>query len=133
MACSLRAADMKYLLIASGGALGAMARYLMGTTIQTLAQETTFPLGTMMGNLLGCLLIGVIMGLAQFKGIISADLRLFLVVGILGGFTTFSSFGYETYSLFESGQIEFALTNALVQTCLGIALVWLGTLISRLL
>lgn len=110
-----------------------MARYLLGTTVQALARDSSFPIGTMTVNLIGCFFIGFVMGLAQYKGIISADLRLFLVVGILGGFTTFSSFGYETHSLLESGLITFALTNAMLQTCLGIGLVWLGSVVARLL
>lgn len=122
---------MNYLLIGIGGALGAMSRYWLGKTVQSLVKNDFFPFGTMTVNMVGCLLIGYLMGLVEYRGLLGTEGRLLLVVGLLGGFTTFSSFSYETLQLIKSGDTFQALTNIAIQTCGGLILVWIGNLASR--
>lgn len=119
------------LLIGSGGFIGSVCRYLLSLTIQKASNGFLFPLGTLSVNLIGCLLIGLLAGLAEFRGLLSPEIRMFLLIGILGGFTTFSTFGYETYQLFRDGQAHFAVMNALLSVGLGILGVWAGFVLAR--
>lgn len=117
------------LYVAIGGALGSVARYLMGAALMAHAALNwgmRFPVGTFAINLLGSLLIGVVAGMADKHGLISSDARLFLVTGVLGGFTTFSSFGLETVMLLKSGDMWLAAAYVLGSVILGVALVALG-------
>ena len=116
-----------------GGGIGSTLRYLVGTTMQKISNGWIFPVGTLTVNLIGCLIIGLLGGLAESKGIFQSDLRLFIFVGIIGGFTTFSNFGYETIQLFRDGEVFYALANASLQVVLGLLSVWLGYILSRLL
>lgn len=83
-------------------------------------------------NMLGCFLIGVLGGLSESKGILSSEARLFIFVGVIGGFTTFSSFGYETFQLLRDGEFLYGAANAVLQLILGLVCVWLGWIVSRL-
>ena len=106
--------------IGIGGALGANARYLVGR----LAVERFgggFPYGTLVVNLTGCLLIGVAMAVLSERGITNQTWRLLLVVGILGGYTTFSSFAYESVTLLEQGRIARLATYLLLSNAGGLA------------
>jgi CrcB protein len=94
------------MLVAVGGALGALARYGLGGWVQ--GGRTDFPLGTLLVNLLGCFVMGFVMHWTS-RGYISSELRFFLAIGILGGFTTFSSFSMESLRLFEEGRVTPAL------------------------
>lgn len=117
------------LYVAVGGALGSVARYAMGRAVldwAVLQWGTRFPAGTLAVNLLGCLLIGVVAGLADKHAAISADARLFLVTGVVGGFTTFSSFGLEAVMLLKGGDAGLAAAYVLASVVLGLALVALG-------
>jgi CrcB protein len=114
------------LFVGAGGFLGSMARYLLSGWIQRITQDSWFPYGTMSVNLLGCLIIGVLAGLAESRGILTPYSRAFLLVGMLGGFTTFSSFSYETATLFNGGRALAAIANVALQVVLGIALTWLS-------
>lgn len=120
---------MDWLLIAAGGACGALTRYWVGTTIQDLAKTTGFPVGTVVINLVGCLLIGLYFGFHD-KGL-PEQLRLLVVVGFLGGFTTFSTFGFETFELIRAGNINFALLNVFLQCSFGLILVWIGNMFAK--
>ena len=108
------------LLVGTGGFLGSIARYLLSGWVQRLVQDSWFPYGTMTVNIAGCLVIGTLAGLAESRGILSPNSRAFLLVGVLGGFTTFSSFSYDTVSLFNGGRTFAALLNVAVQVLLGI-------------
>lgn len=120
------------LAVAAGAAVGAVARYALGAWI-TARVGGAFPYGTMAVNLIGCLLIGVILTLAAEHVKISQTMRLFLVTGLLGGFTTFSSFGYETYSLILRGQWPAAAAYVSLSVSGGLLFVWLGaTLVTPL-
>ena len=114
------------LLVGAGGFLGSVARYLLSGWVQRTTQDSWFPYGTMSVNLLGCLIIGVLAGLAESRGILTPYSRAFLLVGMLGGFTTFSSFSYETASLFNGGRVLAAIANVALQVILGIAITWLS-------
>src|SRR5262245_45247633 len=115
----------KILLIAAGGAFGSVSRYAVHGWLSRWAGES-FPFGTLAVNLLGCLLIGVLA--AAFAGPfpVREEYRLALTVGVLGGFTTFSAFGLETFRLADQKQHVAALAYVSVSVILGIAAVWLG-------
>lgn len=108
---------MRFLLICLGGAAGTGARYLVGAWAQR-ALGAAFPFGTLIVNALGSFLIVVVMVLARQKGLLSEDARLILATGVLGGFTTYSAFNYETLRLFSNGTAGLALLNIAV-TLLG--------------
>lgn len=122
---------MQLLLVAVGGALGAVTRYLLGTWIASIFGPD-FPLGTFAINVSGAFFIGVVLGLAN-DGIVSANARLFLAVGVLGGYTTFSTFSYETLSLLQDGTMGLALLNVMGQLLLGVGAAYLGLVVSRVL
>ena len=91
-----------------------------------MAGNPAFPYGTLAVNVIGCLLIGVLAGLAATRNIIGVDTRAFLVVGVLGGFTTYSAFGLETVELIRRGDFFVGLSNVALQVTLGLAAVWAG-------
>lgn len=119
-----------YFWIAAGGAIGACARYAMNlATLQALGPA--FPWGTFAVNVLGCFLFGLIAGLAASRGMFSQTGRVFLLVGVLGGFTTYSSFAFESVELARSGQLAAAAANVGGQLLLGTFAVWGGLLLTR--
>jgi CrcB protein len=108
------------LAVAGGGALGAVARYLMASGVQRLAGGA-FPWGTLAVNIVGALLMGLIVEAAARFAALSGDLRLFLTTGVLGGFTTFSAFSLETALMIEKGDFVLAalyITASVVLTVL---------------
>ncbi len=117
---------MNILLVGIGGAFGSISRYLLGTWIQTLSESLDFPFGTLTVNLIGCFVIGFLAQLADARGVFTPESRAFVFIGILGGFTTFSSFGNDTINLFRDGETFNALVNVGANVLLGLALVWLG-------
>src|ERR1044072_5450644 len=96
------------LIVGIGGFLGSVLRYWLSAFVQRWAQEA-FPLGTLVVNLLGCFVIGAVMSLAEYREAFSPEWRLFLTIGLLGGFTTYSTFGYETFALLRGNQALLAL------------------------
>ena len=117
---------MKLLLIGSGGFIGSVLRYLVSGSVQTASQSIAFPYGTLAVNVIGCLFIGFLSELAESRALLSPDTRSFLVIGILGGFTTFSAFGNETMHLLRDGETALALANIGAQVLLSLGAVWLG-------
>jgi CrcB protein len=116
----------KALLVAIGGAAGSLLRYAASGAAQALFKTATYPVGTLVVNLLGCLLIGAGSQLAESRGAFAATTRAFLFVGVLGGFTTFSAFSNETLNLFRTGSTALGWVNVAVQVGGGLACVWLG-------
>jgi len=108
---------MKLLMIGIGGGLGALARYGLAGLVQ---RGPGFPWGTLAANAIGCFLIGLLFDR------VSADARPFVVIGVLGGFTTFSAFGHETVELLRGGQLGLALANVGLSVVLGLGAVLLG-------
>ncbi len=116
---------MNLFAIAVGGAIGSAARYLLSTFVLR-ASGTLFPLGTFIVNVIGCLVFGAIAGATSQRVQISATVRLFLLTGILGGFTTFSSFAFESFVLARDGQFAWATINVVGQVVAGLVGMWLA-------
>jgi len=113
------------LLISLGGVLGALARYGAGTAVQRLF-GMGFPYGTLAVNLSGCLAIGALLYFSQDRAPLSVAARQFLAIGFLGSFTTFSTFGVETFVLLRDGAVAAAALYVGASVGLGLAAVWLG-------
>ena len=101
-------------------------RYALGGGVHRLLPQSTFPHGTLSVNLLGCFLVGVLGGLADSRQVFTPELRTFLFIGLLGGFTTFSTFGYETVTLARGGEYLRAAANVGAHVVVGLTLVWFG-------
>ncbi len=123
----------KLLLVGLGGFVGSILRYSVSGTAHRMTAMVTFPIGTFTVNALGCLAIGFLSGLAEAREVISPQTRLFLMIGLLGGFTTFSAFGYETFALARDAERLPALVNVLASVILGLGAVWLGQILARLM
>jgi CrcB protein len=121
---------MKFLLIAVCGGAGSLARYLAGTAV-TARYGSRFPWGTLVVNVTGSFLIGLIMTLLTEKVAVSPNWRFALVVGFLGGYTTFSSFEWETYAAIRAGGFWIGALNVIGSVMLGYAAVWLGSTLAR--
>jgi CrcB protein len=119
----------KYLVVLAGAGLGGLARYVAGTWIMA-KYGGRFPLGTFVINITGAFLIGVLMTLLTGRFHPHPNWRLFLVVGILGGYTTFSSFEYEAFQAVRDGERWLGLLYVGGSVVLGYLGVWLGTLLA---
>ena len=108
------------LLIATGGAIGSVARYLL-SMCALRATGTLFPLGTFVVNAIGCFVFGLIAGAAEQRVVLPPQARAFVFVGILGGFTTFSSYAFESVALIRGGEVLWASINIAGQVVIGIA------------
>ena len=118
------------LLVAIGGALGSVARYLLSAFVLRVT-GTLFPAGTFVVNAIGCFVFGVIAGAAEQRVALSAEARAFVFVGILGGFTTFSSYAFESVALIRGGEILWASINVAGQVLIGVAGVAAGIAMMR--
>ncbi len=116
----------KLLLIGSGGFLGSVLRYLVSGWVQRLSGSAGFPYGTLAVNVVGCLVIGVLSWLADMRGLFTPEARVFAFVGLLGGFTTFSTFGNESLALFRDGENLSGLVYVGAHLLLGLGAVWAG-------
>lgn len=116
---------VKLLLIAAGGAVGALLRYLVSGWGQSLA-DGWFPLGTLIVNVTGCLLFGALGAFFAGPQLIREEYRVALLVGVLGAYTTFSTFGWETFTLARDGELRLALVNLLLSNVLALVAVWIG-------
>jgi CrcB protein len=123
---------IKILLLSAGGALGALFRYGLGGMVYKVA-GTHFPFGTLVVNIIGCLLIGFFGVLHQEKFILGPNLKLFLMIGVLGAFTTFSTFGYETWELMKASEWLKAGLNVFLSVSLSFIGLWIGVTIGRII
>lgn len=121
---------MRWLAIFVGGGLGALLRYELGGWVQAHG-GAAFPWGTFAVNALGCLAIGVLATWIDERAGGGAELRAFVVTGVLGGFTTFSAFGLETWRLLESGALAGAAANVLGSVAVCVAAVAAGVAVAR--
>ena len=122
---------MKYLLILLGGGVGSLSRYVIGSALVT-RYGTRLPIvGTMTINITGSFLIGMLMTLITERFGANQNLRPLLVIGFLGGYTTFSSFEWETYSTIRNGGFWIGIANVVGSVALGYAAVWLGAALAR--
>ncbi|NUM55585.1 MAG: fluoride efflux transporter CrcB [Candidatus Hydrogenedentes bacterium] len=119
------------LLVGIGGFAGSVFRYWVSGWVQSLVSQSWRPVGTFAVNVIGCFLIGLLLGLAEFRQVLKPEARLLLIVGVLGGFTTFSTFGYETYALARDREFAAALVNIGAQVVFGLAAVWAGYTLAR--
>jgi CrcB protein len=122
---------LKYILIGTGGFLGSILRYWTSLHVYKILGEK-FPYGTFAVNVIGCLLIGFIAEISENRFLISPELRIFLMIGFLGGYTTFSTFGYETFVLMQDKDYVTAFANIFFSVIVCLASVWVGTLIAKL-
>jgi CrcB protein len=123
----------KILLVGVGGFVGSILRYLVSGYIQQLTRSAGFPYGTLVVNVAGCFIIGFLSQLVDSWGFFTAESRIFIFIGILGGFTTFSAFGNETMNLLRGGENLTAFTNIGMHIIFGIGGVWLGRLLAHLI
>jgi len=121
---------MQILAIALGGAAGAVFRYWVSTGVYTLLGRG-FPYGTLAANVVGCLAMGWLYVMLVERLVVSVELRSGILVGLLGGFTTFSSFSIETLALLERGEVPAALSNVAVSVVFCLAATWAGATVAR--
>ena len=114
------------MLVGSGGFIGAILRYGLGGLVHRQVPLATFPFGTLVVNLLGCLLIGAFAGLVESRQMFSPEVRAFALIGLLCGFTTFSTFGYETFAMIRDAEYLRVSANVLLHVMLGLGCVWIG-------
>lgn len=122
---------MKMILVGVGGFIGAVLRYAVSGWVHTISRDTSFPSGTLTVNLIGCFLIGLLYYLAQSRGLFSPEWRLVLFIGVLGAFTTFSTFGNETLMLVQNAEQALAIFNVALHVILGLLAVWAGQLLGK--
>ena len=123
----------KVLIIGLGGFAGAVLRYTLNGFVQNTTNNISFPYGTLIINLLGCILMGALSELVESFGFFSAEIRSFLFIGLLGAFTTFSTFGNESVDLLREGNHWLSFLNIGLHILLGIGAIGLGRLIVTLL
>jgi CrcB protein len=116
--------------IAIGGAIGSVLRYLTSVFVNKY-WANQFPLATLLTNVLGCLIIGFLIGILEKNNLATSNLKWFLITGFCGGYTTFSNFGYENYSLLQSNNSLLAFGYIALSILLGIFAVWLGLSLAK--
>jgi len=119
------------LIIGSGSFIGGVARFLLTKYVQS-GLISSFPYGTFLVNISGCLLIGILYGLSERQVLISSEWKLFLTVGLCGGFTTFSAFSNENVMLLKDGNFLYAALYASLSVFIGLMATWLGSIITRI-
>ena len=124
---------LRVLLVGLGGFAGSVLRYLLSGVSQNLFQTARFPVGTMIINVSGCFVIGLLSQLAESQGAFTELTRALVFAGILGGYTTFSTFGNESLNLFRAGDFLLGLLNVGVQVIGGLSLAWLGRVVGQLI
>jgi fluoride exporter len=124
---------VRILLVGLGGFVGSILRYLLSGVSQAIFQTARFPVGTLIVNLSGCFVIGLLSQLAESQGAFTQLTRAFVFVGILGGYTTFSTLSNESLNLFRSGDAGLGLLNVGVQVLGGLLLAWAGRMAGELI
>ena len=114
------------LIVALGGALGAISRWLLGGWIDQMTERTAFPWGIFAVNILGCCVFGFLFAVGENRAWMTEHAKLLIFTGFLGSLTTFSTFGWNSMQLIKDGQITVALLNILLSVGVGVAGVWMG-------
>lgn len=122
----------KTILIALAGLVGTLLRYWLSTVVAKQYGET-FPWGTMAVNLIGCVGAGVVFFLTEERFVLNPTLRTVILIGLIGGFTTFSSYSLQTFALLRDGEFGMAVVNVITSNLLGLFMVWIGYGLSRVL
>lgn len=122
----------KTILIAVAGLLGTLFRYWLSGFVARQYGET-FPWGTIAVNLIGCLLTGAVFFLTEARFLVNPTVRMVILIGLLGGFTTFSSYGLQTFALLRDGEFGLAILNMVTSNTLGLFMVWMGYLLAKVL
>jgi CrcB protein len=122
----------KTILIGLGGLVGTLCRYWLSGLIARQYGET-FPWGTLIVNVVGCFLAGSLFNLTEERFLVSPTLRTVVLIGMIGGFTTFSSFGLQTFTLVREGEFGLAALNVTISNLLGLLMVWAGYSLVRAL
>jgi fluoride exporter len=120
----------RLLLVGLGGFVGTVFRYWLSGLIARRYGET-FPLGTLVVNAIGCFVIGFLFYFFYDRSLTTPTARTVVLIGLIGGFTTFSSYGLQTFTLLRDGELFLALVNVLASNVLGLALVWLGYVLAK--
>lgn len=120
-------------LVGCGGFVGSALRFAVSGWAQRLSPGGGFPIGTLTVNLVGCLLIGLLGGLAEYRQLLGPVQRSLLMVGLLGGFTTYSTFAFETLLLGQDGAVFRAVANILLHVVLGLLAAYAGYVVARLI
>ena len=123
----------KIFLVGAGGFIGSVLRYAISIFIVKFFEKPVAHFGTLAINVLGCLMIGFLGGLSETRNLFNPETRLLVFIGFLGGFTTFSTFGYEVFSFTRDGQLLASMTNLSMHMILGLGAVWLGNEFSKML
>ena len=118
------------LLVGIGGFIGSLLRYLISGFVQNLSGSITFPFGTLAVNTIGCFIIGFFSYLIETRSMFTTEIRAFVLIGLLGAFTTYSTFGNETYNHMIESKFHLVLINIGAHLFLGLSAVYLGRLIS---
>jgi len=118
-------------LVGLGGMIGSISRFLLSDFVQRLNPILGYPFGTLTVNVLGCFLIGLLNGITDSQQLFISDIRPFLFIGLLGGFTTYSTFGYEAFTFLRDGQYPQALLTIGLHLFLGLGAVWIGDMAGR--
>jgi CrcB protein len=121
---------VSYFYVVAGAVAGAPLRYFLGSRVQE-AVGANFPAGTMFVNVTGCFFIGLLATLAEERDLLSREARLLLITGLLGSYTTFSAFGYETLELLRDNLVLRAMLNVVASCALGVAAAWFGMIAAR--
>ena len=114
------------ILVGAGGFVGSVCRFGGGVLVYRILGSTTLPYGTLLVNVAGCFAIGILGGLGDARQVIGTEFRLFFFIGVLGGFTTFSAFGYETLALVRAADPSRAALNVALHVVAGLLAVWAG-------
>lgn len=124
---------LKFVYIAIGGALGSLLRYVVQGWVQRSADNwvtrlvgASFPIGTLVVNATACLVIGLLAGYFAGPNLVREEYRIGLTVGVLGGYSTFSTFGIESFNLANEGEFSLALANIVLSCVIGFTAVWIG-------
>ncbi|RZK02587.1 MAG: fluoride efflux transporter CrcB [Flavobacterium sp.] len=119
------------LIIGLGGAIGSMLRYLTSLFVARF-WENHFPLATFITNVIGCFLIGLFIGFLEKQQLANSDLKWFLITGFCGGYTTFSTFGYENFNLLQNQNMGIAFAYIASSVIIGLMAVWFGLFVAKM-